>query len=194
MRSWLLVPWSRRGLAALLFVLGCAGDDTTNGDGVMGSSDTSGPPAGSSTGSASTGMSASTVGSSSGADSSSGAATTGGVEDPGYPAPDGMNCAVGFPIELPGAAVCVPSCTGATDTCREGATGDATPECTPFTEDGGSGDPCLTPEQCPDGEVCEQDGTCATVAFWGCRLLCVDGEQCPDGMVCSGIGVCGYAS
>ncbi|MEM6989742.1 MAG: hypothetical protein AAF721_04575 [Myxococcota bacterium] len=155
----------------------------------------------SSTGAAAESSSDGTPGTTSGtttdaADSTSDTAapTTGGaVEDPVYPRPVGMMCDGGqAPLTLPGGSVCAPFCTGEADACPAGGSGDATPSCTPFEEPGGSGMACRDSSTCPGDEACGFEGTCVTVAFWACRLLCDGGETCPDGMTCTAIGSCGY--
>lgn len=121
------------------------------------------------------------------------ASTTGPTGDPIYPPPDGGSCPNGtVPVVLPGASLCSPFCAAVDDPCPMAATGDAPAQCIPFAGMGGSGDPCDDVTPCPMGEACGDDGTCFTVAFWACQLLCDAGQICPDDMSCSGIGTCGY--
>lgn len=118
--------------------------------------------------------------------------TTGPAEDPTYPAPDAGACPDGtLPVMLPGAEICAPFCGGPDDVCPPAATGDATPLCTPFAGQGGSGDACDDATPCPDGETCSE-GACVEIAFYACQLSCVMDEACPDGMACSGFATCGY--
>lgn len=192
-------------LACSLFA--CGGDDggspTTTGVTTIGADD-----GGDTTGAGSTtagpgsdgGSSGDAVSSSSGDPGESTAAvddtagTTGEPADPEYPAPDGAGtCPEGTAmLDLAGATACAPFCAGPDAPCPAAATGDATPECTPFEMPGGSGDPCTTHDECSGGEACGVDDTCVAVAFWGCRLLCDAGQTCPDAMTCSGVGACGY--
>jgi hypothetical protein len=187
--------------ATCALVLACGGDDGGDDDGVVEtggtlslsstetstSSDTS---SGSLDDGTSSGSEVSTTeATTDGADES----TTGGPEDPSYPQPDGAgSCPNGTaPILLPGASVCGPFCEGPDAPCPAGSSGDAMPVCTPFDEKGGSGTPCRTHDDCPDGEACDPDDTCVAVAFWACRLLCDAGQACSDGMTCAA-GACGY--
>lgn len=118
--------------------------------------------------------------------------TTGSAGDPAYPPIVGGGCPEGaLPVALPGAELCAPFCAGPGDPCPTAQSGDASPECTPFAGQAGSGQACDAGTPCPDGETCNE-GTCADVAFYACQLLCTMGEACPDAMVCSGIGTCGY--
>ena len=113
--------------------------------------------------------------------------------DPTYPIPTGGNCPDNtVNVTLPGAEVCAPFCNGEGDACPAAATGDATSTCTPFAQAGGSEDPCEDSSTCPMGEACSVEGTCVSVAFWACRLLCDAGETCPDTMTCAGGLSCGY--
>jgi hypothetical protein len=186
--------------ATCALVLACGGDDGGDDDGVvetggtlsLSSTETS-TSSDTSSGSLDDGTSdddtTTTAESTGGADES----TTGAAEDPSYPQPDDAgSCPNGTaPILLPGASVCGPFCEGPDAPCPAGSSGDAMPVCTPFDEKGGSGTPCRTHDDCPDGEACDPDGTCVAVAFWACRLLCDAGQACSDGMTCAA-GACGY--
>jgi hypothetical protein len=188
-------------IAAATGVVACGGDDEADDDGAVesdgtlestgtddSSSDTSSDGEGSSSG-ADTTTSAESDESTDGADAS----TTGVPEDPSYPAPDGSGACPNetAPIQFPGASVCAPFCAGADAACPPAASGDAVPTCTPFADEGGSGTPCRTHDECPGEEACDPAGTCVAVAFWACRLVCDAGETCSDGMTCAA-GACGY--
>lgn len=126
-------------------------------------------------------------------DDAPGSSTTDAEEpDPSYPpVGPGGTCPNGASLMLPGASVCAPFCTGPDATCPDAASGAATPTCTPFEMEGGSGARCRDHDGCPDDEACSVSGTCIAVAFWGCRLLC-DATACPDPMICTAVGACGY--
>jgi hypothetical protein len=94
-------------------------------------------------------------------------------------------------ITFPGGEICGPFCMGRDDTCPAGESGTATSECVPFEQPGGSGTMCTADGDCTGMEACGVEGTCVSVAFWGCRLSCANGETCPDAMQCSG-ELCGY--
>lgn len=197
-----LVPASRFDSLALALLLAsptlACGDD---GGTEMGAETT--PVASTSEGTSSTGAATSTSsgGTSSGslddtsttaaASSSDDGNTTGPAGDPTYPAPDAGTCPDGtLPVMLPGATLCEPFCGGPDDACPPAATGDATPVCTPFAGDMGSGDACDDATPCSDGETCT-DGACVEIAFYACQLSCDMDETCPDGMECTGVA-CGY--
>lgn len=203
MQSNRVTGWGVRGAiasATCALVVACGGDDDANDDGVAdtgtltsSSSDASTSSDTSSDGlddtSSSGGDTTTSEGSSDGADES----TTGDPEDPSYPPPnDAGACPDGtVPIELPGVSICGPFCAGPEAACPAPSSGDAEPTCTPFADEGGSGMPCRTHDECPDDEACAPDGTCVAVAFWACRLLCDAGQSCGDGMTCAA-GACGY--
>lgn len=160
------------------------GDDTSS----------SGADPGSSSGGADTGSGTAAVDDtgSSGPASTDDATTGGPSGDPEYPPPVSGDCPVDtLPVMLPGASICAPFCGGPDDACPAAATGDATPQCTPFAGAGGSGNACSGDDECPDGELCD-DEACVTIAFYACQLRCDMGETCPDAMTCSGIATCGY--
>lgn len=184
-------------------VIACGGDDGSDSGATTPTTDATAvsDPATSATTDSTTDAGTSTAetssagGSSTDAESSSTAAadSTGGVAgDPSYPAPDGGVCPdQTAPITLPGGSVCAPFCAGADAPCPAPASGDATPECTPFADEGGSGTPCTDHGDCSGGEACGADGVCVAVAFWGCRLQCEGKTTCSDGMTCAG-GACAY--
>jgi hypothetical protein len=203
-RSRRIGGWSVRSAVASAtwaLVVACGGDDDTNDDGAA--------ETGTTLTSSSNGASSSTDTSSGGLDDGSssgnhtttseestegaGESTTGGPEDPSYPPPNDAGVCPNdtVPIELPGASVCGPFCAGADAACPAPSGGDAEPTCTPFADEGGSGTPCRTHDECPENEACAPDGTCVAVAFWACRLLCDAGQTCSDGMTCAG-DACGY--
>ena len=202
MRSIRFVGWGGRravALATCVLVVACGGDDDDDDGGVVetgstsssSSSDTlSSGTSSEGPGDVSTGADTTTSESSSdGADAS----TTGGPEDPSYPQPSDAGACPNdtVPIQLPGASVCGPFCAGPDAACPAPSSGDAVPTCTPFADEGGSGTPCRTHDECPDEAACAPDGTCVVVAFWACRLLCDAGQACSDGMTCAA-GACGY--
>jgi hypothetical protein len=189
--------------AILLATVACGGDGDdgeTSGNGTtgVGTDSSSGTDPGSSSGEPDPSSSESSSESSTApgtttdptdADSSS---TGDAPSDPSYPRPDGGTCPDDtVPIALPGANVCGPFCAGADAACPDPSSGDATPVCTPFADEGGSGTPCVDHGDCDGGEACGADDTCVAVAFWACRLECAGGETCSDGMTCTQ-DACGY--
>lgn len=195
---------ARSLVLACAVLLACGGDDDSDSSGAVttigaGSNTTGEATSGddddeSSGGSTGEGGSSSTGGA---VDTSSGGSSSGdsggAMGDPTYPIPTAGNCPDNtVNVTLPGAEVCAPFCNGEGDACPAAASGDATPTCTPFAQAGGSEDPCDDSSTCPMGEACSVEGTCVSVAFWACRLLCDAGETCPDTMMCAGGLSCGY--
>lgn len=188
---------------ALSLPVACGGDDggddgtltaptSVSASGADSTGDASGGPASSGDADSSSGGGSSTgsADATGSADSSSGG---GAAQDPSYPAPGPAGCPNGTAdIMLQGINACAPLCDGRGGACPMPATGDATPDCTPFEMPGGSNTACMDDGECTDPEVCGPEGSCILVAFYGCRLLCGAGQTCPDAMTCAGVGACGY--
>lgn len=185
---------TRTILAALCIVTttpACGGDD--GGDtGAPGTTSTVGDPSSSTDPGSSSGTPGTSSGESTGAESSTdptaadSSSTGAAPTDPSYPPQDAGACPNDtVPIALPGGSLCGPFCAGADAPCPEPSSGDATPVCTPFADDGGSGTPCTGHDDCDGAEACAPEGTCVAVAFWACRLECDAGQTCSDGMICA---------
>jgi len=121
-------------------------------------------------------------------------ATTGSDGPPDYPPPsDEDTCPFGTAsVDLGGGAIfCAPFCSGEGGACPQEALAEATGECSPFFQGGGSGQACGGGEACPGAEQCNF-GSCQAVAFWGCLVLCGPVGECPEPMICTPSLRCAY--
>jgi hypothetical protein len=202
-----MITTSERGasgwIAALLTLcVACGGDDGggsgslsaggSGGSADSGESSDAGASSESSGGTSSGSSEGSSTAAVDGSSSDDAAGSTGAPGDPSYPEPGTAGCRDGAVLDLQGVAVCAPFCPGPGGACPAPGSGDATPVCTPFEMEGGSGTACRDDGDCSGDEACGVGGTCIAVAFWGCRLSCAAGETCPDAMTCAAPGSCGY--